>query len=72
MGHSAGPVQEGETRRGKTSRPAAENWPQSVTPGVTVAATVHLQYIYSVYTMWLQYKPNSMKMVFSTNGVGSF
>jgi hypothetical protein len=35
-----------------------------------------LQYIYSASTVfiqwWLQYKPNSMKMVFSTNGVGSF
>jgi hypothetical protein len=32
--------------------------------------------IYSTSTVfiqwWLQYKPNSMKMVFSTNGVGSF
>jgi hypothetical protein len=31
----------------------------------TVASTVFIQ-------RWLQYKPNSMKMVFSTNGVGSF
>jgi hypothetical protein len=31
----------------------------------TVASTIFIQ-------LWLQYKPNSMKMVFSTNGVGSF
>ncbi len=31
----------------------------------TVASTVFIQW-------WLQYKPNSMKMIFSTNGVGSF
>jgi hypothetical protein len=30
-----------------------------------VASTVFIQF-------WLQYKPNSMKMVFSTNGDGSF
>jgi hypothetical protein len=30
-----------------------------------VASTVFIQW-------WLQYEPNSMKMVFSTNGVGSF
>jgi hypothetical protein len=31
----------------------------------TLASTVFIQW-------WLQYKPNSMKMIFSTNGVGSF
>jgi hypothetical protein len=31
----------------------------------TVASTVLIQWL-------LQYKPNSMKMIFSTNGVGSF
>jgi hypothetical protein len=31
----------------------------------TVVSTIFIQW-------WLQYKPNSMKMVFSTNGVGSF
>jgi hypothetical protein len=31
----------------------------------TIVSTLFIQW-------WLQYKPNSMKMVFSTNGVGSF
>jgi hypothetical protein len=31
----------------------------------TVTSIVFIQW-------WLQYKPNSIKMVFSTNGVGSF
>jgi hypothetical protein len=31
----------------------------------TVASAIFIQW-------WLQYKPNSMKMVLSTNGVGSF
>jgi hypothetical protein len=42
-------------------------WRAHVTPRSTstVAFTVFIQW-------WLQYEPNSMKMVFSTNGVGSF